>query len=256
MSGQRFGDSVFLTSTFSPHSTEDIDFSIGLAVMNKLSRDFDSVIYADCHNSWTPAHRTILSGDPWMFALLNSMDGLSKKLVKSEVSRFKQGIAVDPMDEYGPGQGIGSGGLRVSVFDVNGYRNAYVIFDANNMVTELRQSIIEAVKGLGIDDVEVMTTDTHYVNNIQGVENPIGWAINQKELVKRAVKTTKAALKDLEEVSVGTRMIRVNGIHVLGAQKATELMSTINSIVSIMKILGPMIFGSTLFLSLLAVLLI
>jgi predicted neutral ceramidase superfamily lipid hydrolase len=49
-------------------------------------------------------------------------------------------------------------------------------------------------------------------------------------------------------------MIKVKDIRVLGAQKATELVSTINSIIATMKIAAPLIFGLSLLFSLLGLL--
>lgn len=254
--GQRFGDGAFLVSTFSPNATEDIDFSIGLAVMNKLEKNFNPVLYADAHNCHQSGHHTIFSGDPIVFDLMDSMEKAGTKLSKQRRTSIKQGIGSDPLSEYTPKDGVGPTGLKVSIFEVGKQKTAYVIFDANNMAAGLREKIMKAVEKLGIDEVEVMTTDSHCVNNIKGIENPIGKIVDQDELVERAVKACEKALDDLETVSVGTKMFKVKNINVLGSQRATELISTVNSMVAIMKIIAPIIFGTALFLSLLSVLLI
>jgi predicted neutral ceramidase superfamily lipid hydrolase len=48
----------------------------------------------------------------------------------------------------------------------------------------------------------------------------------------------------------------VRGIDVLGSQKSIELVSTINSMIAMMKIATPLVFMSALFVALLGVLFI
>jgi putative membrane protein len=67
------------------------------------------------------------------------------------------------------------------------------------------------------------------------------------------MKTYKLALDNLEPVEVGTRMIKVRGIDVFGPQRSIELVSTINTMIAMMKIVAPLIFILSLALSLLAV---
>ena len=70
------------------------------------------------------------------------------------------------------------------------------MFDSNNIVAGIREKIIREIKKLGINVVEVMTTDSHCVNSVRGVENPLGMKIGKGVLVRRAVRTCKAALKN------------------------------------------------------------
>jgi len=251
--GQRFGDSLFMASTFSPKATEDIDFSIGLAVMGKVEQDYGNVIYADCHNCHRPGDHAIFSGNPVMFDLLEGAKLLNARIKKEKDYKVRLGMAIDPLNEYSCVDGIGPTGLRVTVIETNGQKTAYIIFDANNILAGLREAIIEEIKKLGIDEAEVMTTDSHCVNSIRGVENPLGIKIRKEMLIKRAVETCKQALADLEPVEVGTKMIKVKGLDVFGPQRSIELVSTINTMIAIMKIVAPLIFMLSLALSLLAV---
>ncbi|NYZ79714.1 DUF2070 family protein, partial [Candidatus Micrarchaeota archaeon] len=254
--GQSFGDSAMLISTFAPEPTEDIDFTIGLAIMNKLEKNFKNVICVDAHNSHHKGHHTIYSGDPVMFELIDAMDDAAKKLGKQKNEPLRLGVAVDPMEEYVPSQGIGYAGLRAAVISVGKQKTAFVVFDANNLASGIRERIIERIKRLGVDEVEVMTTDTHSVNSIQGVENPLGAKISADVLVKRSENAVKRAINDLEDVSVGSSMIKVKDVEVFGAQKATEIVATVNSMVSMLMITAPVVMGGSIALSLLSVLLI
>jgi putative membrane protein len=251
--GQKFGDSIFMASTFSPQATEDIDFSIGLAVINQLKKDHANVIYADCHNCHQKGDHAILSGDPVVFDLLDATSVLSTKLKREKTSPVRMGVAKDAMADFSLEEGVGPTGLRVAAVEAGRQRTAYVIFDANNMMAGLREDIIAAVKKEGFDEVEVMTTDSHCVNSIRGVENPLGMHIDKRTLVRRAAATAKKALEDIEGAEVGTKMIRVDDVEVMGAQKSAELVSTINSMIAMMKIMSPIIFFLAIVASLLGV---
>jgi putative membrane protein len=250
--GQRFGNSVFLASTLSPEATEDIDFSIGLAVMNQL-KEYDNVVYADCHNCHRPGYHAIHSGNPIVFDLLDGVKQFESRMAEENDYRIKAGLGMDPLIEYSSIDGIGPMGLRVLVIEANGQKTAYVLFDANNIVAGMRERIIAEIKKLGLDEVEVMTTDSHCVNNVRGVENPLGMKIDKSILVKRAVAACRFALADLEPVEVGSKIIRVDGIDVFGPQRSIELVSMVNTMIAIMKIVAPLIFIASLSLSLLAV---
>ena len=251
--GQKFGNSLFMASTFSPDATEDIDFSIGLAAMSQVKEGYDNVIYADCHNCHKPGDHAIFSGNPIVFDLLEGIKKLDANLKKEGSYRVKMGIGIDRMEEYGSVDGVGPTGVRAAVIETNGQRTAYIIFDANNLAAGLREKIIEKIKALGANEVEVMTTDSHCVNSVRGVENPLGMKIGKSALVGRAEEVYKQALSNVEPVEVGTKMIKVREIDVFGPQRSIELVSTINTMTAIMKIVAPLIFVLSLALSLLAV---
>jgi len=61
---------------------------------------------------------------------------------------------------------------------------------------------------LGIDEAEVMTTDTHYVNTLSGGHNPIGSKM-QDEIIEEIKKATINAMKDLEPVKVGAKVVPI-----------------------------------------------
>ena len=108
------------------------------------------------------------------------------------------------------------------------------------MIIGYRQEIIERVKSLGIDALEVMTTDTHSVNTLAGGHNPVGK--NKKEaILEHIADCTKKAMLDLEPVSVGCKSARIENLNTLGPTNSTELVSTISSIVAVSKIIAPLI---------------
>ena len=72
---QYFGNNLLLLATFSPKGFDDIDFGVGLAVMNaaKGSTCTDNVVMVDCHNSFKGDGGRILPGNKEVFELLDAV---------------------------------------------------------------------------------------------------------------------------------------------------------------------------------------
>jgi putative membrane protein len=109
------------------------------------------------------------------------------------------------------------------------------------MLKGFREKIIEKVLGLGLDHAEVMTTDTHFVNTLSGGHNPVGKK-KQDQIIESILECTENAIIDLEEVSIGFKVSHIEGIKTLGPTQATELVTTISSIVAVSRIFAPLIF--------------
>ncbi|MBI1973189.1 DUF2070 family protein [Candidatus Micrarchaeota archaeon] len=256
MSAQRFGNAILMTSSFSPYSGDDVDFAIGLNAMSKMRKGNDVPILLDAHNSHSKTARYVFSGDPTMFDIIDCVPTLREKIDASGNGKLSAGFASKKLGDYTPREGIGTEGVKALAVRTGNQLAAYVVFDANNLERGLREEIISALKDAGFDDAEVLTTDSHLVNSVKGVENPLGAKVPHEKVVRNAVETALAAAEDMEPVTSGGVMHKLTGIHVLGPQKTTQLTSTVNSMIAIMKIASPVIFTTTLILSLLSVLLI
>ena len=236
---QYFDDNLVLLVTFSPTGSDDIDFGVGLAVMKAAKTPgIKNVLMVDCHNSFVPDSR-ILPGNKEVFQLLGAVDKISKKDVGETI---RVGCSFDPMEDFSKEQGVGQSGVKVMMVEVGGkQKTAYILLDANNMVLNYREKILDAVKSLGVHEGEVMTSDTHYVNTLSGGHNPIGSKM-QTEIIAEIKKTTLKAIDDLEPVKVGMKVAEIDDIKTLGPTHATELVTTISSIIAVSKVFAPLIF--------------
>lgn len=235
---QYFDDNLVLLVTFSPKGFDDIDFGVGLAVMNAAkSKNVKNVIMVDCHNSFVPDSR-ILPGNQEVFQLLGAVNKIPENVERKTI---KVGCSYNPMDDFAKEQGVGQSGVKVMIIEVGKQKTAYILLDANNMVLGYREKILDAVKALGVDEAEVMTTDTHYVNTLSGGHNPIGSKM-QDQITEEIVKCTKLALDDLEPVKVAMKVAEINDLKTLGPTHATELVTTISSIIAVSKVFAPLIF--------------
>ena len=241
---QFFNKGMVILSTFAPEGSDDIEFGVGLTMMAQSRSKChvkDSVI-VDCHNSFTPESGEVLPGNAEVFHLIDVIDKIDINQTKSSV---KIGCSQTTMGDLNKQEGIGESGLKTMIVEVENQRTAYVLFDSNNMEIGFRQEIIDATSDLEIDELEVMTTDTHTVNTLSRGYNPIG--ISKRPEIIEYVKTSIIeAIDDLEIVEVGTGTEKIRDLNTFGPNNSTELISTISSVVAVSKIIAPVLLITSL----------
>ncbi|MBI4214937.1 DUF2070 family protein, partial [archaeon] len=115
LSAQRFGNSVLIASTFSPESTDDIDFSVGFNAMSKMKKGKETPMLVDAHNCHSSAASAVFSGDPAMFEIIDCVPKLRKKLERQSETRMRVGFSAKAFDGYRPKDGIGNEGVKALV---------------------------------------------------------------------------------------------------------------------------------------------
>ena len=245
---QFFNKGMVLLNTFAPHGSDDIEFSVGLTMMSQSQQNcnVEDTIVVDCHNSFSAESGQVLPGNPEVFELI---DAVKKIVPNPQETIIKVGCYEDLMETLDKTHGIGDSGMKTMVIEVDNQRTAYVLFDSNNMEVGFRKEIMNAVKDLDIDEIEVLTTDTHSVNTLSRGYNPIG-IVKREEIIKYIIKSIEMAINDLEEVEVGTKTERIL-LKTFGPNNSTELISTISSIVSVSKIIAPILFLAAILITIL-----
>lgn len=241
---QFFNEGMVILSTFAPEAVDDIEFGVGLTMMAQSRSRCnvkDSVI-VDCHNSFTPESGEVLPGNAEVFQLINVIDKIDPDQNKYGI---KIGCYEDTMGSLDKQEGIGDSGIKTMIIEVDNQRTAYVLFDSNNMEIGFRQEIIDAVSDMDIDEIEVMTTDTHTVNTLSRGYNPIGIA-KRSEIIEYVKLSIEEAIKDLEKVEVGTGTEKIKNLNTFGPNNSTELISTISSVVAVSKIIAPVLLITAL----------
>lgn len=241
---QFFNRGMVILSTFAPEAVDDIEFGVGLTMMAQSRSKCnvkDSVI-VDCHNSFEPESGEVLPGNAEVFHLIDVIDKID---AEQEKDTIKVGCYENPMSSLGKQDGIGNSGIKTMVIEVAGQRTAYVLFDSNNMEIGFRQEIIDAVSDLEIDEIEVMTTDTHTVNTLSRGYNPIGIS-KRPEIIEYVRLSIQEAINDLENVEVGTGTKKIRNLKTFGPKNSTELISTISSVVAVSKIIAPVLLITAL----------
>lgn len=219
---QLFGDCAFLTLTTAPKTIEDLPPELNSLIVSEAEKRGLSVLAIDAHNSMGGSFERDSAVKSFSEA---SVDCLEKAL-KTENSRFKAGAATVVPPEFTVQDGMGPGGISVIVVEVDDQKVAYVTIDGNNMVSGLRDKILSALKELGIDDGEILTTDTHSVcgmiRSARGY-NLVGEAIDHLKLISYIREATNRALDSMEPVEASWRTEVIPDVKVIGEQQITEL---------------------------------
>ncbi len=230
-------DAAFLALSRHPLSTEDIEPSLGLALAAKAqSKGFKNAVLVDMHNSKTVG-RLIETGSREFYEYYDALDALSQ----SKKGALWMGVSEKKLPKFSLDQGIGKAGMKVAVFKVGAKKSCIILVDANNALPTFRSHVSEALEEYGFDFVDVMTTDTHSVNSINGVHNPLGTHVKPHDLLPFIREAIAEASENLEPVSASMQATRIR-LRMLGEKRSSELLSTVNAIVSVVKILAPLIF--------------
>jgi putative membrane protein len=223
---QRFGDSVLLVTTRSPHRTEDVDFSIGMTIMAEGHRWFPHVAVVDAHNCMTDL------SSPVLLATLTATEYQKAAVSAMEACRtvpqfpFRVGVAHITLP-YSREMGFGDLGIQVLVIDVDGQKTAYVLIDGNNMALGARETLLDEILGI-VDHAEIMTTDSHVVNTITG-KNPIGMNVPVSEFSPYIIQGLNTAIENLMSAEAAASTAQCDHIIVFGSNRISQLASTVNA---------------------------
>jgi predicted neutral ceramidase superfamily lipid hydrolase len=236
VNGFDVGGKAFLTFSNAPSPTEDIDQTIGFALRNRALAFFKDAVIVDRHNS---RGKISFFGSDVFERLTKSVETLKKS--KSS-SSLKIGFAETSIDS----KQVGKAGLKVAIIE-GAEKHCLIVFDANNCTPDFREKLLKSVKGF--DFVDVFTTDSHYVNLVKGIHNPL----TDESLIPIVVETVEKARKNVEscKAKLVTGSIKIN---VLGTQKSSEFIGTINALISMVKIIVPFLFFVGIVLSLIMLL--
>jgi putative membrane protein len=250
---QRFGDALLIVSTRSPLRTEDLDFNIGMTIMAEGHRVSPDILFVDAHNcsikDMTPVHPATAIAREYMNASKEAFRHYSE--MESHPLRIGVSHVTVP---YSREEGFGDQGIQVLVVSAGGQTTAYVLFDGNNMQEGVREVIQASLSGV-VDELEVMTTDSHVVNTISG-NNPVGLHVPVESLVPLVDKGLKEALADMAEADVAGSTVECEKIVIFGSQRIAQLASTINAMLSLIAPVSIALLLLAFLLSLIAYLVI
>jgi putative membrane protein len=230
--GQTVGDDGFFVATFAPGYADDVDYAVGLAAGAEARvAGVDDVLLVDAHNSNNGLQGEdlghVVPGSRRSFELIQAVSDAAEALHDAEAAPIELGTAWEKTN-WKPEEGIGPLGIRVAVLSVGDRRIAYVLVDGNNMEPGLRGALLDAIDG--VDDAEVMTTDTHIVNTVQS-SNQVGAAIDHGALCATVSDLVDRAIDDLEPVEAGMATETAE-VTVFGNDRTETLASQANAVIS------------------------
>jgi putative membrane protein len=249
---QQLGHGMVYVHTSSPEPTDDIDTPTGEAIVVRgMNETHKKSVFIDAHNCLEPGTGEVFFGSEKANNMLKLVSHLNTESENKEQYSLSTGYAAD--HSFRISDGIGPMGMQVLIISCNPKQNsdyssanqsnadlprpkkyAYILLDGNNVMSGLRERLLEAVEPY-VDDAEVFTTDNHVVNATMGGYNPIGLKINPDRLIKSSKKLVKQAIMDLEPCEAGVNSGLVKNIKILGENMPMRLSSTINITIAIMK---------------------
>jgi putative membrane protein len=228
---QVFGDCVILVATRSPEVTEDLDFSIGFAIMKSGERYFSHVGFVDAHNSMSTLEPGVSPASALAMEYIEASEMALKDASRLDRYNFSIGYAARALP-FTREQGFGDLGVQVMVVIAGGQKTAYVLFDGNNMETGVREEIRRRLRA-HVDECEVMTTDTHVVNTVSG-KNQVGLRVLVDEFYPLVEKAVTDALHDAAPASMGSSTAWCRDIVIFGSQRISQIASTVNGMMGFM----------------------
>jgi len=243
---QVFDGCALVTMTAAPYDMEDVPSQVANRISGLTKGRFRHVALIDAHNCLTGP--TVMDSAT-IGALQEAALASLQVSAEQEANAFKVGVARKVPDGFKLKDGFGPGGISVVGIEANGQRFAYVSIDGNNMVKGLREEILERVRGVGFDDGEVMTTDTHMVNGIVHARlgyHLVGEVVPRQQLLDEITATCREAMSDLEACEVGVVSGQVP-VTTLGTKSLRRVMSLVYRISKFTALtLFPMVVAITI----------
>jgi len=223
VSCQVFSNCALVTLTLAPETMEDLPSDLDSFIVSEAQKHgLSTAICVDAHNSIQGPFNVNAAINPLKEAVAMCLE----KVASYESESFEVGAAKVIPKEFGLREGMGPGGIVVTVIKTGNQTTAYVTIDGNNMISGLREKILSALSEVGVNDGEVFTTDTHAVNAVvltaQGY-HPIGEAMDQEILIKYIKQAATNAIANLEPAEASWRTENVSGVKVIG-EKQVEAM--------------------------------
>jgi putative membrane protein len=246
---QVFGDTVLVVVTRSPQKTEDVDPALGQIIMAEGEKHFAHVAFVDAHNCMTEVTTPVHPSTPLAQEYFQAAKKAMERAATCNPGAFRVGVSRLKVP-FGRSEGFGALGMQALVAEVEGQKTAYILLDGNNIIHGGREVLLDAVKDL-VDQAEVMTTDSHVVNTITGL-NPIGYRVPSETIAPYIRQVVEGAIADLSDAEAAGATALCERVMIFGIERISELASTVNTIVIFLLPLSLTILLLAFFLSIAA----
>ena len=227
---QLFGGVALVTLSLSPKSYDDLPCELHEMIEGSAREMGLVAVVVDSHNS-IQFDRGLEDYDPQN--LHHAATAALERAGAMPKQPFAVGAARVVPDEWGLDQGMGPCGIAaLAVRLENGQTSCYIVVDGNNMVSGLRERVVEAVRAIGVDEAEVMTSDIHLVNAIGKTMwgyHPVGEMMDQERLTEYVVEAVRDAVSRLEVSSAHHAQTEIPGLTVLGSKGLRALSHVLES---------------------------
>jgi len=237
--GQRFGKHLLVIVSRKDQGMEDIPESLEVDVNSHFKRKGYEIIVIDAHNSvnYEGENITLIRGSKDYNELVKLILGVAEELCNNKgYKAIKAGVYVLKR-KFDPLSGLGDCGVSSLTLVVEEDRLSLLVFDANNMVLNLRNRLINELKNEQLSVTEILTTDNHAIAGaLPRVKyHPLGLKISMDELLKMSRETLTSSLKNLELVEVLAGTVK-REVRVLGEESFEKIKSFVLTSIRLVKI--------------------
>ncbi len=195
---QIFGKCALFTLTLAPQTMEDLPSDLESFITEESrKRGLSMAMAIDAHNSIEGPFHIVRAISPIKKAVVASLE----TALKGQKGFLQVGAANFLPTDFSLKDGMGPGGISVTAVKVKDQLIAYVTIDGNNMISGLREKILQKLEEIGFTDGEILTTDTHAVNGIVVTPrgyHPLGEALDQRKLIEYIAQAAMMARGNLE----------------------------------------------------------
>jgi len=239
---QIFGKCTLFTLTLAPQTMEDLPKSLESFIAEEAGkRGLSTAIVIDAHNSIEGPFHVERAISPLKEAAAASLEAA----FGSQKSSLQVGAAKVVPTDFTLKDGMGPGGICVIAVKVKDQLVAYITVDGNNMISGLRERILQRLNEIGFNDAEVLTTDTHVVNGIvltpRGY-HPLGEAMDQEKLIKYIEQAASSARSNLEPAEAAWFTKVTPNVRVIGVKQVERLCMLAEEAFSSAKRLSTIVF--------------
>ena len=256
VTSQIFGDTVFMSFSLAPKTTEDLPQEVGSGVNEEVKRyALKHAVVVNAHNSLTD----VIDTNENIAALKLAASKCLEKASSLPTFPFKVGSATVYAKEFSLKEGMGAGGITAIVLEVAKQMTVYVVIDGNNMISGFREKIIASLASIGFDQSEVFTTDTHSVSALvtgRRGYHPIGEVMDQDVLVGYIAEAAKKAVDSLEPATSGCKTFTVPQVRVIGEEHLNAISTLVDKAIAKAKKIVIPLFGLEALILILLLLLI
>ena len=242
---QFFGNVALVTITCAPASMEDIPLEIGAEIVEKgKTLGADDVVVIDSHNSIGDTRDAPVLTKTQLDDIKEAAESAIERA--SQTKRYPFGLGAPHIEpkEFGIVDGFGPGGIAAAVVSVDSKKMAYVVIDGNNMVTGLREKVLDSLRDI-VNDAEVLTTDTHIVNAVSTIERgyrAIGESVDHQRLLSYFRECVVRANQRVATSSAGYRVGVIHRIRVIGETKLRSISLLVDSALKLSKRLVMLLY--------------
>lgn len=227
---QAFGDTIFIAATRSPDITDDVEYAVGLAIIEEGKRWFRHVVLADAHNSFIDLPPPVLLGSS-IAEDYREAAAMACKALSGE-PQHPYSIGFSQLDvPFTHVEGFGDLGVMAMVTVVEEKETIWLVFDGNNLHVGIREELRDVLMQ-ECAECEIATSDTHVVNMASG-KNPVGWKVPLPFFLPYVREAVDCAREDLAPAESAGGTARCADVVVFGSQRITQLAGIVTGSVGI-----------------------